>query len=259
MTIADSSSFQVSNIRQACLHCGLNQLCLPMTLSEADMEKLDTIVERPKPLKRGSHLYRAGDHFGAIYAVRSGSLKTFSVSETGEEQVTGFHLPGELIGLDAINSFIHPCSASALETTSVCALPFEQLEQLAADVPGLQRQLLRLMSKEIFADQEMLFAMAKRSAEERLAMLLLSFSDRFSRRGLSATRFRLPMARSDLGNYLGLAPETMSRLFRRFSENGWLSADGREIQLLDVAALTEISGRPTGDEPPMRKLHHSGL
>ena len=250
MEIADSSAFRISNLRQACAHCGLNQLCLPMALSEADMEQLDAIVERRKPLKRGAHLYRAGDDFKAIYAVRSGSLKTISVTETGEEQVTGFHLPGELVGLDAINSWVHPCSASALETTSVCALPFEELEQLAAHIPGLQRQLLRLMSKEIFADQEMLFAMARRSAEERLAMLLLSFSDRFSRRGLSATRFRLPMARSDLGNYLGLAPETMSRLFRRFSENGWLSADGREIQLLDTAALMELSGRPTDDEPP---------
>lgn len=258
MTSSDLPDFRVSNLRQACTHCGLNQLCLPVALSEADMEQLDAIVDRRKPLKRGAHLYRAGDEFKAIYAVRSGSLKTFAVTETGEEQVTGFHLPGELIGLDAINSWAHPCSASALETTSVCALPFEQLEHLAAVIPGLQRQLLRLMSKEIFADQEMLFAMARRSAEERLAMLLLSFSERFSRRGLSSTRFRLPMARSELGNYVGLAPETMSRLFRRFSDNGWLSAEGREIQLLDFAALTELSGRPTNDEPPSG-LHHTGL
>lgn len=258
MSSADLSDFRVSNLRQACSHCGLNQLCLPVALSEADMEQLETIVDRRKPLKRGSHLYRAGDEFKAIYAVRSGSLKTFVVTEAGEEQVTGFHLPGELIGLDAINSWVHPCSASALETASVCALPFEQLEHLAADIPGLQRQLLRLMSKEIFADQEMLFAMARRTAEERLAMLLLSFSERFSRRGLSATRFRLPMARSDLGNYVGLAPETMSRLFRRFSENGWLAAEGREIRLLDVDALMQLSGRPTNDEPP-KDLHHTGL
>ena len=244
MNGSESSGFRVSSLRQACATCGLNQLCLPMSLSEADIEQLDAIVERKRPLERGDHLYRGNDEFKALYAVRSGSLKTYTSTESGEEQVTGFHLPGELVGLDAINSWIHPCSASALETTSVCELPFGQLEHLAADIPGLQRQLLRLMSKEIFADQEMLFAMARRSAEERLGMLLLSFSDRFGRRGLSPSRFRLPMARSDLGNYLGLAPETMSRLFRRFSENGWLKAEGREIQLLDFEALGQLAGRP---------------
>ena len=244
MNGSESSGFRVSSLRQACATCGLNQLCLPMSLTAADIEQLDAIVERKRPLERGDHLYRGNDEFKALYAVRSGSLKTYTSTESGEEQVTGFHLPGELVGLDAINSWIHPCSASALETTSVCELPFGQLEHLAADIPGLQRQLLRLMSKEIFADQEMLFAMARRSAEERLGMLLLSFSDRFGRRGLSPSRFRLPMARSDLGNYLGLAPETMSRLFRRFSENGWLKAEGREIQLLDFEALGQLAGRP---------------
>lgn len=254
MSGPDISDFRVSSLRQACAHCSLNQLCLPMSLSEADIEQLDAIVERKRPLQRGDHLYRGGDDFQAIYAVRSGSLKTYTTTESGEEQVTGFHLPGELVGLDAINSWIHPCSASALETTSICELPFEQLEHLAADIPSLQRQLLRLMSKEIFADQEMLFAMARRSAEERLAMLLLSFSDRFGRRGLSSTRFRLPMARSDLGNYLGLAPETMSRLFRRFQENGWLQAEGREIQLLDSDALSELSGRRSQDDSADKQL-----
>ena len=254
MTGTTRSDFRISTLRQACTHCSLNQLCLPMSLSEADIEQLDAIVERRKPLDRGGHLYRAGDSFRAIYAVRSGSLKTYTTADNGEEQVTGFHLPGELVGLDAINSWVHPCGASALETTSVCELPFEELENLAADIPGLQRQLFRLMSREIFADQEMLFAMARRSAEERLAMLLLSFSDRFGRRGLSPSRFRLPMARTELGNYLGLAPETMSRLFRRFQEQGWLEADGREINLLDLPALRELSGRG-GEEAAGGQCH----
>ena len=248
MSGLESPDIRLSSLRQACTHCSLNQLCLPMSLDQADLEQLDAIVERKRPVQRGDHLYRGGDRFRAIYAVRSGSLKTYTTTEDGEEQVTGFHLPGELIGLDAINTWVHPCSAAALETTSICELPFEQLEQLAADIPGLQRQLLRLMSREIFADQEMLFAMARRSAEERLAMLLMSFADRFARRGLSATRFRLPMARSELGNYLGLAPETMSRLFRRFSEQGWLRAQGREIQLLEPDALNAVAGRSLGEE-----------
>lgn len=240
---------QIGKLQQACSHCGLNQLCLPMSLNEADIRQLDEIVERRRPLERGAHLYRFGERFSAIYAVRSGSLKTYTSTEEGEEQVTGFHLPGELVGLDAINSWEHPCSARALETTSVCVLPFEQLENLAGHIPGLQRQLLRLMSREIFADQQMLFAMARRSAEERLAILLLSFSNRFERRGLSPTRFRLSMARSELGNYLGLAPETMSRLFRRFSDQGWLKAEGREISLLDLPALRELAGQSEDEAP----------
>lgn len=244
MTSADLSEFRISSLRSACTNCSLVQLCLPVSLGQADVALLDDIVQRRRPLQRGDHLYRGGDDFHAIYAVRSGSLKTYTVSEAGEEQVTGFHLPGELVGLDAINAWRHPCSAAALETTSVCELPFERLEDLASEIPGLQRQLLRLMSREIFSDQEMLFAMARRTAEERLAILLLSLSDRFSRRGLSATRFRLPMARSELGNYLGLAPETMSRLFRRFQDQGWLRAEGREVRLADLDALDALAGRP---------------
>ncbi|PWG62148.1 fumarate/nitrate reduction transcriptional regulator Fnr [Sediminicurvatus halobius] len=247
MTSADVSDFRVSSLRSACTNCSLVQLCLPVSLSQSDVALLDDIVQRRRPLQRNDHLYREGDDFHAIYAVRSGALKTYTVSSGGEEQVTGFHLPGELVGLDAINTWRHPCSAEALETTSVCELPFERLEDLASEIPGLQRQLLRLMSREIFSDQEMLFAMARRTAEERLAILLLSLSDRFARRGLSATRFRLPMARSELGNYLGLAPETMSRLFRRFRDQGWLSAEGREVRLTDVEALHELAGRPPED------------
>lgn len=244
MTSADLSDFRVSSLRSACTNCSLVQLCLPVSLDQSDVALLDDIVQRRRPLQRGDHLYRGGDRFHAIYAVRSGSLKTYTVSEAGEEQVTGFHLPGELVGLDAISTWRHPCSAEALETTGVCELPFERLEELASEIPGLQRQLLRLMSREIFSDQEMLFAMARRTAEERLAILLLSLSERFSRRGLSATRFRLPMARSELGNYLGLAPETMSRLFRRFQDQEWLRAEGREVRLADLDALRTLAGRP---------------
>jgi len=243
MNNSGQHSQQFTSLRQSCAACGLSELCLPVSLDEVDTRKLDAIVERHKPLRGGEHIYRADDRFRAVYAVRSGSVKTYTLTDRGEEQITGFHFPGELVGLDAINSWVHPCSAVALETTSVCVLPYVQLESLAADIPGLQRKLMQLMSREIFSDQEMLFSMARRSAEERLAMLLLNFSGRFQRRGLSATRFRLPMARTELGNYIGLAPETMSRLFRRFSEQGCLKAEGRELQLLDLDKLAELAGR----------------
>ena len=243
----DRVDIPVSRQQQTCTGCSLRQLCLPVSLDSTDIGMLDGIVEHQPVLQRGEHLYHEGDAFRALYAVRAGSLKTYTTTESGDQQVTGFYLPGELVGLDAINRWAHPCSAMSLEMTSVCELPFEQLEQLAADLPDLQRQLLRLMSREIASDQDMLFTMARRNADERLAILLLSLSRRFGQRGLSATRFRLSMARSDLGNYLGLAPETMSRIFRRFQDQGWLRADGREVELLAVNALESLAGRSASD------------
>lgn len=239
----DRADIPVSRQQPTCTGCGLSQLCLPVSLEDTEVAMLDDIVQHQPVLQRGQPLYHEGDTFRALYAVRAGSLKTYTTTESGEHQVTGFHLPGELVGLNAINRWIHPCSAVSLETTSVCELPFEKLEYLAADLPDLQRQLLRVMSREIASDQEMLFTMARRSADERLAILLLSLSERFGQRGLSATRFRLSMARGDLGNYLGLAPETMSRTFRRFQDQGWIRADGRELELLAVDKLEALAGR----------------
>jgi len=229
--------------KRTCSSCSLSRICLPVSLDEADIGTLGQLVQHQPMLRRGEPLFNEGEGFRALYAVRAGSLKSFTTTSSGEQQVTGFHLPGELVALNAINRWEHPSTAVALETTSVCELPFEKLEDLAADIPDLQRQLLRLMSQEIADDQDMLFTMARRNADERLAILLLSFSERFQQRGLSGTRFRLSMARSDLGNYLGLAPETMSRVFRRFQDKGWIRAHGREVELLSVDALAELAGQ----------------
>ncbi len=248
---------KLSTIRQACSECNLFQLCLPVSLENDDVEMLDQIVQRRRPLARGEHLYRAHDEFNAIYAVRAGAIKTTMLSPEGEEQITGFHLPGEILGLDAISGSRHPCNAIALETTSVCEIPFDNLESLAAQIPGLQHTLLRIMSKEIFEDQEMLYAVAKRTAEERLAIALLSFSERFGRRGLSSRNFRLPMSRTDLANYLGLAPETMSRLFKRFQEQGLLHAEGKEVVLKDMDGLHELARARPVTEKDHRGGRHS--
>ncbi|WP_290650607.1 fumarate/nitrate reduction transcriptional regulator Fnr [Aquisalimonas sp.] len=232
-------------IRATCRTCSLSDLCLPVALESLDVDVLDNIVQRRRPLSRGEVLYRAGARFEAIYAVRTGAVKSMYVSEDGEEHITAFYLPGELVGLDAISFGTHSSTACAMETTSVCEIPFKELEDLAEQIPGLQRQLLRLMSKEIFSEQEMLHALARRTAEQRLAILLISLSDRFSRRGLSATRCRLPMSRHDISNYLGLAPETMSRLFRRFIDNGWITAAGKEISLEDPQGLRAMANGGT--------------
>lgn len=241
---------RLREIKAVCKTCSLNELCLPVGLDREDVDALDRIVERRRPLNKGAALYQAGTVFGAVYAVRTGALKSTILSEDGEEQVTAFHLPGELLGLDAISFGNHPSTAVALETSSICEIPFTQLEVLAEAVPGLQRQLLRVMSKEIFNEQEMLQALARRTAEQRLAILLLSLGDRFGRRGLSPTRFLLPMSRQDVSNYLGLAPETMSRLFKRFQENGWIVVSGREVRLEDVDALKALTGNR---EAPLRR------
>ncbi|MES9965215.1 MAG: fumarate/nitrate reduction transcriptional regulator Fnr [Candidatus Sedimenticola sp. 20ELBAFRAG] len=225
------------NIKVACKNCSLVTLCLPMGLEPDDVEKLDEIVKRNRPLHRGDHLFREGDKFHSLFVVKTGSVKTYAPSEDGGEQVLGFHLPGELIGLDAIEKEQHHCSAKVLETSAVCEIPFTNLEQLSSQVPSLQHQMYRLLSREIGHDEDMLTLLGKRSAEERLAAFLLSLSERFKRRGFSASDFYLSMSRHEIGNYLGLAVETVSRLFTRFQDEGLLKVERKHIQLLDFERL----------------------
>ena len=234
---------RTAGIQKSCATCSLMQLCFPVQLEREDVTRLDGIVEHPRPLHRGGHLFRAGDRFRSLYVVRSGAFKSYGLSETGDEQIEGFHLPGEVLGFDAIGEGTHPSGAIALETASVCEIPFDRLEALAQQIPALQRHLLRAMSSEIMADHEMHQALAKRTAEERLAIFLLGLSDRLARRGLSPNRFRLSMPRTDLGSYLGLAPETMSRLFARFREKHWISGEGKDLIIEDAPALHHLAGR----------------
>ena len=225
-----------------CNECSLHQLCLPQSINGNELDKLDNIIERKKPLKRNEYLFQVGSPFDSIYVVRSGSLKTYSPTIDGQEQVTGFHLPGELLGLDAIGSGQHPCVAKALETTSVCEIPFESLEELTQTMPTLQHQLLRLMSKEIFDDQELMLLLGKKTAEARLSAFLLSISLRFKQRGFSSTEFYLSMSRNDIANYLGLAVETVSRMFTRFQEDGIINAERKHIVINDWDTLQQLAG-----------------
>ncbi|NCC29366.1 MAG: fumarate/nitrate reduction transcriptional regulator Fnr [Gammaproteobacteria bacterium] len=232
----------LESIRIACRNCSLSSLCLPMGLAPDDVERLDEIVKRTRPLHRGDFLFRDGDRFRSLYVVKTGSVKTFAPSPEGGEQVLGFHLPGEVIGLDAIDKDIHACSAKVLETSAICELPFTRLEELTATIPSLQHQMFRLLSKEIGHDTDMLLLLGKKNAEERLAAFLLSLSKRLHKRGLSATDFYLSMSRHEIGNYLGLAVETVSRLFTRFQDDGLMNVDRKHIQLLDVGMLESLVG-----------------
>ncbi len=231
-----TSKFTVS-----CQNCGLSELCIPHALTDSEMDEVDSIVKRGKPLQRGEYLYNTGDKFSSLYAVRSGSLKVFSIDDDGEEQVIGFYLPGEILGMDAIDSSMHNCTAKAMETSSVCEIPYTSVEQLASQIRNLQVHMYKLLSREIRVDHELQLLLAKKTAEERIGAFLMNLSIRYSQRHLSSTRFRLPMARSDIGNYLGLAVETVSRIFTRLQTMGVLKVEGKEVEILDRPALCQLS------------------
>lgn len=229
-----------------CKDCSLAPLCLPLSLELADMDALDDIVKRGRPLKKGEFLFRQGEAFSAVYAVRSGALKTFSLSDNGEEQITGFHLPSELLGLSGVDSQTYPVTAQAQETTSVCEIPFERLDELSVQLPQLRRQLMRVMSREIRDDQQMMLLLSKKTADERIATFLVNLSARHTARGYSAVQFRLSMSRNEIGNFLGLAVETVSRVFTRFQQNGLLEAQGKEVRILDAQQLCAVAGGTLG-------------
>ncbi|MDH5632625.1 MAG: fumarate/nitrate reduction transcriptional regulator Fnr [Gammaproteobacteria bacterium] len=248
-----ASVVNIGKIKVACQECSLRELCLPLGLTDQDVSSIEKIVRRTTDLKKGEYLYRMGDELRGLFAINRGSVKTLEMGRDGDVQITGFHLPGELLGVDAISTDKHPCDAIALEATQVCEIPLDQLEELARQVPGLQKQLLRIMSREIVHDENMLMMLGKMSAEARLASALLSFSERFFRLGQSDTEFRLTMSRQDLGDYLGLALETVSRLFSRFQADGLIEAEGRQLRLLDMDGLRELAGevveRKNGKRP----------
>lgn len=230
------------SVRVACRNCSLNALCLPMGLSSEDVEKLESVIKRARPLHRGEHLFHGGERFHSLFVVKTGTVKTYTPSTEGGEQILGFHLPGELIGLDAIDQNFHSCSARVLETSAICEIPFQRLEELASTLPSLQHQLFRLLSKEIVEEAEMLMLLGKRNAEERLATFLVSMSQRLGKRGLSTTDFHLSMSRHEIGNYLGLAVETVSRLFTRFHDQKLLDVDRKHVKILHLSALQSLAG-----------------
>ena len=246
---AKQHKVNIEAIKVSCGNCSLSELCLPHGMNGQDMEKLDAIARRQQPYQPGQHVYRAGDHSRSLYAVRSGALKSYCTTHGGDEQVLGFTLPGELVGLDGMSDGNYASSSIVLETASVCELPYDSLEDLCHSLPGLNRQMMRLVSKEITTDQEMLLLLGKRTAEERLAAFLLSLSSRYASRGLSRKTFNLPMSRQDIGNYLGLAIETVSRLFASYQKHGLLSVNRREIVILDMAHLRAMVEGCAGKKP----------
>jgi CRP/FNR family transcriptional regulator len=225
----------------SCSNCRLGTICLPLALESEDIDKLDDIIQRGRPLHKGDHLYRESDEFRSVFAVRSGAIKAYRTTDDGREQVTGFYFPGEIVGMDGISKNSHASSAKALETSAACEIPFSSLEELSTRLPNLQRHFFQLMSREITEDQQLITMLSKNTAEERIAALMLSISSRNARRKLSATSFRLPMSRIDIGNYLGLTVETVSRVFSRLQKLEILKVSNKEIDILDVKGLQDIA------------------
>jgi CRP/FNR family transcriptional regulator, anaerobic regulatory protein len=231
---------QAAALKVACSGCNLRELCLPVGLSDADMERLDGLVTSRKSVARGQALFHCGDPFRSLYAVRTGFFKTRIVAADSRDQVTGFQMAGELIGLDGISHDRHACDAIALEDSQVCVIPFAQLEALSREFIGLQHQFHKVMSREIVRDHGVMLLLGSMRAEERLAAFVLNLTQRLKARGFSASSLVLRMTREEIGSYLGLKLETVSRTFSKFQEDGLLAVKQRQIEVLDDAGLRRI-------------------
>jgi len=223
-----------------CSTCAFSTACLSQGYDKSALLELHCLVEHVGPYASGEHIFREGEPFNAIAAVRGGAVKTYVTDADGREQVLGFFLPGEVIGLNAIHHAHYPCNAVALDTTVLCRFSFPKIATLAQRMPGLQGHLFRLLSADI--DKAALLA-GDFSADERMAAFLLALSRRFAARGFSANRFTLSMTRTDMANYLRLAAETVSRVLRRFQTDGLIRVDRREVELTDPTRL-QVLARP---------------
>ncbi|HEY7997127.1 MAG TPA: fumarate/nitrate reduction transcriptional regulator Fnr [Steroidobacteraceae bacterium] len=224
----------------SCSSCNMRELCLPQGLSTTDIDSFEKVVYARRRIKRGEALFACGDEFKAVYSVRSGFFKTSLVDGEGREQVTGFFMGGELLGMDGIGAGRYNGSAIALEDSEVCVLPYSLIEQMATEVPALRRQLHTIMAREIVRDHGVMMLLGSMRAEERLATFLLNLSKRFTARGFSPSDFHLRMTREELGSYLGLKLETVSRLFSRFHDDGLIEVQQKHVRILDSAGLEQV-------------------
>jgi CRP/FNR family transcriptional regulator len=236
-----ATSLNLSVLKASCSACSMHQLCLPMGLGESDMHRLDEIIGRRRKVPKDSLLYRMDDAFTNLYAIRLGHFKTYQVTPGGEQQITGFQMAGELLGMDAISTDRHHCDAVALEDSEVCEIPFARLEELFGTLPTLLHHFHRMMSQEITREQNVMLLLGNMRAEQRFAAFLINLSSRYAARGYSSTTFQLRMSREEIGNYLGLTIESISRLLSRLKKQGLLRVANREIELLDLHTMRALA------------------
>lgn len=225
-----------------CDRCGLYGLCLLAGLDQPDSDLLDKVVARRQPVPRGDFLFRAGEPFRGIFAVKSGSFKASTKANGRGEKVVDFHFGGELLGLEGIEAGEYAHSVRALENSSVCVLDFSRVPFTGQQLVDFQQEVIRALSDKIRHDQRLSALLGTRTAEQRVAAFLVYVSIRYSEHGLPGTEFRLPMSRDEIAEYLGLALETVSRMFKRFQSKGLLVARGRHTRVLDLAGLKRIAG-----------------
>ncbi len=230
----------IETLKVACSNCNLRELCMPLGLDNSELQKLDEVVATRRKVKQGSVLFSAGDTFTSLFAIRTGFFKTCLSTEDGREQVTGFQMAGEIIGLDGIVNDRHSCNAVALEDAEVCVMPFANIEDLSREFPVLQRHVHKIMSSEIVRENGVMMMLGNMRAEERLAGFLLNLVQRLHARGFSSSELVLRMTREEIGSYLGLKLETISRTFSRFSDEGIIEVKQRYVKILNPDALKKI-------------------
>ena len=234
---------EIGKLKTACSACSLHELCLPAGLSAEELKSVDQIIDQRRPVKRGDYLFRAGAVLHTLYAIRSGFIKSCILHEDGREQVAGFHMMGDLMGMDAIGSNQHLCDAVALEDSDVCEIPLKSLETLSRQIPSLQQHFHRIMSREIARDHGVMLLLGSMRAEERLAAFLLNLSQRFALRGYSPTEFHLRMTREEIGSYLGLKLETVSRALSHFQAQGMIAVQNKHLRILQIDGLRKLVGQ----------------
>jgi CRP/FNR family transcriptional regulator len=234
-----------TSIKVACSNCNLRELCMPLGLNERELERVDEVVATRKKIARGDNLFRNGDTFNALYAIRTGFFKTRISTEDGRDQVTGFQMAGEIIGLDGIVSDRHTCDAVALEDAEVCVMPFDRVEELSREITSLQRHVHKIMSREIVRENGVMLLLGSMRAEVRLAAFLLNLVQRLHARGFSQSELVLRMTREEIGSYLGLKLETVSRTFSKFAEDGIIEVKQRHVRILKANELKLIVNAQT--------------
>jgi CRP/FNR family transcriptional regulator len=238
--LVQNKTMKPETIKVACSNCNLRELCMPIGLSTEELDRIDLIVAARRKIKRGTTLFRNGEKFTSLYAIRTGFFKTCVASEDGRDQVTGFQMAGEVIGLDGIVNDSHTCDAVALEDAEVCVMPFDRIEELSREVNALQRHVHKIMSREIVREHGVMLLLGSMRAEERLASFLLNLVQRLHARGFSQSELILRMTREEIGSFLGLKLETVSRTFSKFAAEGIVEVKQRHVHILNTDALKDI-------------------
>jgi CRP/FNR family transcriptional regulator len=245
-TVHEAPHITPASMKVACSNCNLRELCMPIGLSDDEMARIDEVISTRRRIKRKTALFRNGEAFHALYAIRTGVFKTCVTAEDGRDQVTGFQMAGEIVGLDGIVNDQHTCDAIALEDSEVCVLPFDRIGELSREVGALQHHLHRVMSREIVREHGVMLLLGTMRAEERLAAFLLNLVQRLQARGFSRSELVLRMTRQEIGSYLGLKLETVSRTFSRFAEEGILEVHQRLVRIADVDRLRRVLAQQPG-------------